>query len=256
VKLTSRDKKFIIAGIVVIVVVAASYGVITLFANSSNPLTQVNLRLRQLENQKRTLSQKDSFEKTLEQSNTRYDQVMSRLLPGDRSSEANAEMQSRLMKLADLNGVEITSRNPLQDKKVQDPATKQDILTKVSVRLETNCDLEHLVKFLVAIENAENFLKVEEFNVYSFRGVRRTDNRGGGSGGRGSGGGMPGMTSMPGTPSAGADGRGVLPATSTETRASMTVVGYIMFKSAEKPAEKPAAKLAEKPAARPAAPGR
>ena len=60
---------------------------------------------------------------------------------------------------ADRSGVEITSKTVQPDQKTQDG------LTKISVQLSTNCTIDELVRFLVALESYEKFLRVEELYV-------------------------------------------------------------------------------------------
>jgi hypothetical protein len=53
----------------------------------------------------------------------------------------------------------------------------QDLLTKVSVRIDTNCNLEQLVQFVAAIENHDKYLKIEEFMINSFKIQKRYEIR-------------------------------------------------------------------------------
>jgi hypothetical protein len=89
---------------------------------------------------------------------------MTRLLPGDSPNVAGAELQRILKDFADRSGVEITQKIPLPERKVQDA----EMLTKVSVSIQTNCDLDQLVAFLGAIESYEKLLKVEDLTIASF----------------------------------------------------------------------------------------
>jgi hypothetical protein len=58
------------------------------------------------------------------------------------------------------------------------PPTKiQDLLIKVSVRVDTNCNLEQLVQFLTAIANYDKFLKIDECNISGYRFQKRFEIR-------------------------------------------------------------------------------
>jgi hypothetical protein len=190
VKLNAREKYIIIGGVALVVAIGIFYAATTLLPNGGELSTTVEARKKMISRQLETLGRKEAYQQRIEQYKKRLDQDMAQLLPGDKSNEASAEMQARLKEFADKSGVEIIQKNTLADKKVQ------DVLTKVSVHIEANCDPERLVYFLTYIESYPKLLKVEEFNVYSYRGVQRR----------------------------------------SEIRASLTVVGYIGSKPGEKPA--------------------
>jgi hypothetical protein len=67
--------------------------------------------------------------------------------------------------------VEITMKNILPEKKTQDS------LTKVSVKIDTNCNLEQLVQFIATIENYEKFLRIDDCTISGFRVQRRFEIR-------------------------------------------------------------------------------
>jgi hypothetical protein len=155
VKLTSREKAVIWVGSGIVAAVLIFYGATKLLPTDSGDLSQtVELKKRVLRNRRET---------RLELYGRRLDQDMIRLLPGDNPNVAGAELQKILKDFADQSGVEITQKNTLPEKKVQ------DMLTKVSVVIQTNCDLDQLVQFMTAIENYQKLLKIEEFIITSFR---------------------------------------------------------------------------------------
>jgi len=107
------------------------------------------------------LGQEDIYKKRLEQANADLAEIKTRLLPGDNAGIAGTELMKVLVDFAMENGVEIMNKSNQAEKKVQEG----DTLTKVSVRIETNCELEQLIDFLIDIENYDKFLKVEELNI-------------------------------------------------------------------------------------------
>ena len=161
-KLTSREKSLIVAGAVVVVAVLIFYGISSLMPDRESLSQTVDLKKKMLLKQREILSREEIYKKRVEQYSKHLEQDMTRLLPGDNPNVAGAELQRILKDFADRSGVEITQKNTLPPKKVQ------DMLTKVSVRIETNCDLEQLVQFLAAIENYEKLLGIEEFLITSF----------------------------------------------------------------------------------------
>lgn len=162
--LTLRNKRVIIAGIVVAAAILIFYATTSLLSEREELQRKVDLKKTVLLKQREIISLKASYKKRAGQSDGQLERIMTRLLPGDNSSVAGAELQKVLKDFADQSGVEITQKNPLQEKKVQD----NDLLTKVSVRIETNCDLEQLVNFLTAINNYDKFLNVEELIINTF----------------------------------------------------------------------------------------
>jgi hypothetical protein len=171
--------------------------------------------------QRQTLSTKETNEKQNEKYKTRLDQDMTLIFPGDNPTATSAEIQKRLKEFADQNSVKIIQTRSPQDRKVQYAAIKQAILTKVSPRIEINCDLEEFVKFLLQIENSLPYLEVEDLTVYGYRGFQTSPE---------SWSGLPDRGGMPDP--------GSTPVVGTDNRASKTIVGYIS--SAEKmPAARP-----------------
>jgi Tfp pilus assembly protein PilO len=162
VKVTSREKMVIIIGACIAAVILISYAVLTL--DPVRDLAQnVELKKKSLRNQRENLLREDIYKKRLEQCNKQLNQDMMRLLPGDNTSLAGAELQKVIKNFADQAGVEITQRNILPEKKVQ------DIATKVSIRIETNCTPEQLIQFLAAIENYEKMLTIDEMMIAAIR---------------------------------------------------------------------------------------
>ena len=171
VKVTSREKLFIIIGIAAMGAVAIFYAASTLMPDGEDLSQKVDLKKRMLRSQRETLSREDTYKTLVEQYKKQLEQDMTRLLPGDNASLAAAELQKIIRDFADQSGVEITQRNVLPEKKVQ------DILTRVSIRVDTNCNPEQLVNFLASIENHEKLLKVDEMNISSIRIARRFEIR-------------------------------------------------------------------------------
>jgi len=121
--------------------------------------------------QRETLTREEYYKKRTEQYSARLEKEKALLLPGDNPNVAGAELQKILKDYADQSGVEITQKNILPERKVQ------DLLTKVSVRIDTNCNLEQLVQFMTAIESHEKYLKIDECMINGFRIQKRYEIR-------------------------------------------------------------------------------
>jgi hypothetical protein len=162
-KITAREKKFIVVGAAAVAGVLIFYLITSLLPNRESLAQEVALKKRMLLRERETLTQEETYRNRVEQYAKHLEEDKARLLPGDNPNVAGAELQKLLMDLADQCKVEILRKNALPEKKIK------DILTKVSVSIETNCDLEQLVHFLTAIENYDKFLNIEEFQINSFQ---------------------------------------------------------------------------------------
>jgi ankyrin repeat protein len=101
-----------------------------------------------------------SLQERIDQAKKRLDRDMALLLPGEDSAVAGAKLLILLTKFAIQNGMNIAMGTNLPEKKMQG-------LTKVSARIESNCDIEQLVRFMAAIENYSKHLKIEEVMISS-----------------------------------------------------------------------------------------
>ena len=169
-KVTARERRVVLAGACVAAAVLIFYATIRLLPDREGLAQTVDLKKKMLLKQRETLSREETYRRRLEQYRKHLEQDMTRLLPGNNPNVAGAELQKILKDFADRSGVEITQKNTLPEK-------KQDMLTKISVRIETNCDPDQLIQFLTAIENYEKFLRIEEFIITSFRIQKRFEIR-------------------------------------------------------------------------------
>ena len=163
VKVNLREKRLIIAGIVTAAAVGIFYAGTMLLPDSQNLSRNVEIKERMLLSQREILSREDLYRTRLEQYRKQLDLDSNRFLPGDSPSLAGTELQKVVKAFADQNGVEITQRTILPDKKVQ------DTIAKVSIRIETNCAPEQLVQLMAAIENYEKLLKIDEVQITAFK---------------------------------------------------------------------------------------
>ena len=160
-KLTLRERRILFAGIVVVIAILIFYVMISLLPDRERLLQKVETDKNIILKQREILSLEESYRKRAEEGDNHQKLVMTRLLPGDNSNVASAELQKVLKDFADQNGVDIAMKTPVSEKKVPD----NDFLTKVAVKIDVNCSLEQLVNFLGAIENYDKFLKVEELVI-------------------------------------------------------------------------------------------
>lgn len=166
-KISPREKKFIIVGAAVVAAVMLFYLITLLLPDRESRAQQVDTKEQRLLRYRETLSQKEIYKKRLEQYRQHIEQDMTRLLPGGNPNVAEADLQKLLMSLAEESGVEIMRKNTLPEKKMEDD------LIKVSVNVQVNCNLDQLVRFLAAIEDYDKFLAVEQLNITGFSTQRR-----------------------------------------------------------------------------------
>ena len=162
-KITARDRKVLIAGGIVVVLVAVFYLWSTPLQSTAELGQQVEFKRRMLARQREMLGQENNYKARLDQYHKRLDQDMTRLLTGSTPSLAGAELQNILSDLASQSGVEITRKTAQNEQKVQGN------LIKVSANIETNCTPDQLVQFLAAVENYPKFLRVDALNIISLR---------------------------------------------------------------------------------------
>ena len=170
-KVTSRERTVIVIGVVIAVAVGIFYAATLLVPDSQSLSQSVDLKKRMLRSQRETLSREEFYKTRLDQYQKQLDQDVTRFLPGENPSLAGADLQKIVKDFADQSGMEVTQRNIMQEKKIQ------DLVTKVSVRMETNCNPEQLVQFLTLVENYEKLLKVDEMVINRFQNIRKIEIR-------------------------------------------------------------------------------
>jgi hypothetical protein len=163
VKISSRERRFLIVGGGMAVLVVAFYLGSRLLPSSSDLALEVEAKRAMLLKQKEMVSQEEGYKARIVKDEQRLVQARARLLPGENPSIAAQALQKVLKDYADQSGVEITSTTIMPDQKVQDG------LVKITVQLSVNCSIDELVRFGVLVENYEKFLRVEELYVQQFR---------------------------------------------------------------------------------------
>jgi hypothetical protein len=161
VKITSREKRFLIAGAVLAIAVLAFY--LSPLILPQDLSASVEAKKTLLQRQKEMIAQEDSIKARIAAGEQRWNNDMRRLLPGETAGSASGALMKILQDLADASQVELTRKTPQPEQKFQEN------LTKVTVQLETNCNLDQLVRFLAAIQNYEKYLKVDELFIQAYR---------------------------------------------------------------------------------------
>jgi hypothetical protein len=171
VKITTREKRFLIFGGTIVGIALVVYLAVAFFPSRAGISRDVENKKQLLMRQRELLSREEIYKGRIEQYRQRMKLDFARLLPGENPSIASAELQKVLKDMADQNGVEIVRRDILSEEKLPDN------LIKVKVRIETQCVPDQLVQFLTAVENYDKLLTIDELVITSFKIAKRWDIR-------------------------------------------------------------------------------
>ena len=162
-KVSIREKYFLYVGAGALLLTLLVLFGDRLIPNQQEGASYVEYKKKLLVKYKETLGQEESYKARIEQYRQRLKQDEALFLSGDNPSIAAAELQKVLSDIAARNGVEISRKDIQPEQKIQ-----TDVI-KVSVRIETNCLPDQLVKFIAAVEDYERFLTLDELNITGFR---------------------------------------------------------------------------------------
>jgi type II secretory pathway component PulM len=162
-KISTREKRILIIGGVVTVLILLFYLAPMALPGREDLSVELQAKKRTLIGQKELLLREEHYKARIDDYRLRLSKDLSRRLPGENPSIAGAELQKVLKDLADQNGVEIIRRDNQREQKLENE------LVKVSVRIETQCAIDQLVRFLAAVENYDRLLSVDQLTVTSFR---------------------------------------------------------------------------------------
>ncbi len=164
-KISTRERRFLIIGAVIAIAIIVFYLAPALMPQDLTATVESKKNLLRRETE--LIAQEDGFKARIAQAQERLTKDLDRLLPGNNPSSAGPALQKILQDLADSQQVEISRKTILPEQKLQ------DTLSKVSVQLDVNCNLDQMVRLIAAIENYEKFLKIEELFVQSQRLMNR-----------------------------------------------------------------------------------
>ena len=161
--ITLREKRILIGGGCVAALALLAWVGTLVIPGGDEIAREVENKSNMLVRQRDMIGREDFYNARIDQYRQRLEQRKARLLVGENPSISGAELQRVLKEIADQNGIEITRRD------VQPQQNLQDNLVKVSVRIETKCEPDQLVRLLAAIGNYERFLTVDDLSITSFR---------------------------------------------------------------------------------------
>lgn len=170
-RLSAREKRFLIVGAAVAAGILGWYLATELIPGTADTASALELSKKKLLRQKEILQEEETYKARVAQYRERLEEDRRRLLPYDNPSIASAELQKVLSDLAAREGVGILQKNIQKEQKLQDD------LMKVSVNIQTNCNPKQLVQFLAAIENYEKYLTLDELMISGYMIQRRFEIR-------------------------------------------------------------------------------
>jgi hypothetical protein len=163
VKISIREKRFLAVGGGVIFLTIFFFIADSLIPSGATVSRNLDQKKKVLIKSRDILSQEAASKARLEECRQRLRDAETRLLPGDNPSIVGAELQKTLMDIAARNQVEIMRKNIQKEQKLQEN------LIKISVRVDVNCQPEHLVQFLAEVANYDKHLTVDELMITSYR---------------------------------------------------------------------------------------
>ena len=161
-KANAREKKILYGGIVIAVAILIYYAATAFSSGDGESLAgKVAKQENLLQRQRELVGREEFYKKQIEDAENSLEKIQTRLFPGNNASVATNELQRIIDGFAERSGIIIMSKTPRSAVKVAD----SDSLTKISVQVGLDCQLEDLVDFLIAINNYDKFLKVEEIGI-------------------------------------------------------------------------------------------
>ena len=169
-KLNKRERKFIVIGGIVGAIALLVYFVLMLLPDFESQAS-VEQKRRMLLQYKEMLNSEELYTARIEQYRKRMQEDSSRLLPGETSNIAGADLTNVLVQLATQSGVTISRREQQSQQELQNN------LIRIPVRMDMTCNMDQLVQFLTAVENYDKLLTVDELSIASFQIQKRWDTR-------------------------------------------------------------------------------
>ena len=161
-KTNAREKKILYGGIAIAAAILIYYAATSFSSDDGESLVdKVTKQENMLRRQRELVEREDFYKKQIEEAEKDLEKIQTRLFPGNNTSAAATELQRIIEGFAERSGVVIMNKTPRAAVKIAD----SDTLTKISILVGLDCQLEDLVDFLIVIENYDKFLKVEEITI-------------------------------------------------------------------------------------------
>lgn len=158
-KITPRDRKFLIAGAVAIgLFVMLNYAVLPLYDSIMFKRRDIALKEMTLQKYQRKIETQGALRKKLAEVQRRSREVEQSLLKGGTTSLAAADIQRIVDTVARQSRVSIKSVKVLD-------AAQQDVLTTIPVQVTFDGDLTRTCAFIHSIESNAKLLAIQEMKI-------------------------------------------------------------------------------------------
>jgi Tfp pilus assembly protein PilO len=158
-KLTSRDKKFIIAGTVVLCVfVLIKFLLFPFYDKIEQEKKDIQLKERTLEKYLTFIQKQAELQQTLKGLSKEERTIQRSLLKGETPSLAAADLQKIVDKTAETSGLNIKSV------KVLEPGEKEGFVT-IPIQVMFSSDLTRMKKFIHGLETNRKLLTIPQLKI-------------------------------------------------------------------------------------------
>jgi len=158
-KITPRDKKFLIAGaIAVCIYIVTRFAVFPLFDQVSGQKNDLYMKEKILAKYLNILKKQDQLQQTLKQLSQKEKRIEESLLQGETPSLAAADIQKIVDSIAKESELNI------QSVKVIDPGKKDGFIT-ILIQVMFTSDLSRTGNFIRGIENNQKLLTIPELKI-------------------------------------------------------------------------------------------
>ena len=119
-KLRAKHRKFIIFGFGILAALVLIYVLFAQQFNGKGTIGDLEIKQNQLSRYEEVIGLEGNYEVELDQYRDRLQQDRARFLEGDSPNVAKSELMKVLTDFAENNGVEIQSRTPQNEEKIED----------------------------------------------------------------------------------------------------------------------------------------
>ncbi len=158
-KITPRDKKFIIAGVAAICVfMVLKFVLLPFFYNIEEEKKDIKLKERTLEKYLTFIQKQAELQQALKGLSKEERNIQRSLLKGETPSLAAADLQKIVEKTAETSGLDIKSV------KVLEPGEKEGYVT-IPVQVMFSSDLTRMKKFIHGLETNRKLLTIPQLKI-------------------------------------------------------------------------------------------
>ncbi len=166
-RFSPRERMLVGAALLALLAVAFRYGVVSSYFVYKEQIQEGIVQEQQrIEKSLRRIRQGPQVEHQLAGLRQRYQETVSRFIPGETPSLAAANLQERLQGLASQSGLELVTTQVMQGQVVGE-------FHKTSVKLTLRGEMVAFADFLTAVEYDSWWLTVATLDIRAHRGARR-----------------------------------------------------------------------------------